>query len=161
MQRMTATGSGRSTHWHGLTLFIGAVMVIASACGTGSAGGNLDGQPIDPAVLAEYGKFEVVDAKLATVGGAKALDTARTQDFGRPGAPEVALVRSLDPASEVVALPAKELVWVFHWGGLADEEVKAFPSQDSASPQSTTFIRTDYILFVSAETGEVIAGVSR
>ena len=158
MHHISRFGTGAATPTRTIAL-IAAVILIAAACGAGSAGENLQAQPIDPTVLAEYGKFELVDAKLASVGSAQALDSARRQDYGRPGTPEVVLVRSLDPTSELVTLPAKELIWVFHWGGLAEEQTKGFPGSDGATPQVTVFNHTDYFLFVKAEDGAVIASV--
>lgn len=143
------------------------VTLAAAACvapGVGVGGDTLDASAIPEQALSRFGEFEFVDFEAlgpvgARVDSAAALDGARAADFGRPGTPEVSLVRYRGSGSDLLPLPDGVVIWVFHWGNLAEQHYKAFPREDG-QPNETVFVRTDYFLFVDAVGGQVIASVS-
>jgi hypothetical protein len=138
-----------------------ATVLLATGCGARTGGIPMDtlgGAPISADVLQSLlGKVEDVSSSTDVVASGKALESARTFDYGRPGKPEVALVRTLESPTLVPVNPGT-IVWVFHWGGLGEQEPVAIPGNDG-SPQETVFIHDNYFVVVEAKSGETLAGI--
>ena len=138
---------------------LAAALLALSACGAGPGGSSGNTSPVDSDVLGVLGEFEPVSESEANVGAAAALDRGRAEEFGRPGEPDAYLVRSTGSESDLVQLTKGQLIWIFHWGGLSEEDPQAFPPRDG-KPNETVFIHTSYFLIVDASTGQPIAGIA-
>ena len=138
-----------------------AIALAVAACGvTGpsAVGDTLRASSVPAASLARLGEFEAVTTSPAGIDSASALAQARRQDFGRPGEPEVSLVRYVGSGLDL-GLSNGQLVWIYHWGSLSEEYGKGFPSV-SGQPNETVFVQTDYFLVIDATDGTVLGGVS-
>lgn len=140
---------------------IALVLLAATGC-TAALGGapapSLPAPPVADDALGRVGEFDRADPNEAVVGADAALDLARKQEFGRPGKPEVTLVRSRGSLRDIVPTTEGLVLWVFHWGQLGEADVDGIPGSDG-KPQETVFVRDDYYLLVDAANGDVIAGV--
>jgi len=119
--------------------------------------------PVEGAALDQFGDFEVLDE--SAVGAERAVDSLATleairkEQYGRPGAPQVSLLRVTNADLGIVPLEKGRLVLIYRWTGLGEEYAKEFPEVDKGVPNATVFVLNDYFLLVDAETGEVIASV--
>lgn len=137
------------------------VLLVVTGC-TAARGGAPAPSRAQPSVadevLERVGEFDRADSKEADVGADAALDLARRQDFGRPGEPEVTLVRSKGSVRDIVPTAEGSLLWVFHWGQLGEADVDGIPGADG-KPRETVFVRDDSFLLIDASNGDVIAAV--
>jgi hypothetical protein len=137
------------------------VAVSATLGGDPQAGYPLITAEVPRDALSRIGQFEIVSGSgEANVGLDKALDAARAEDFGLPGLPNVALVRSTGADPDQFPLATGQLVWVFYWGGLQYEYPKAFPGEDG-KPMATVFVYTEYFVLVDAGDGRPISSIWR
>jgi hypothetical protein len=138
---------------------LAAAFLVVTACGAGPGGSSGTTSPVDSDVLSVLGAFESAADSEAKVDSASALDRGLAEEFGRPGLPDAYLVRSTGSESDLVRLAKGQLVWIFHWGGLSEEDPQAFPPRDG-KPNETVFLHTNYFLVVDASTGQPIAGIT-
>ena len=160
MGRRVVRTSGRARFF--MTCLAAVTIALgAAACGVtglGSVGDTLRASSVPAAPLAQLGEFEAVTTSPAGIDSVSALAKARQQDFGRDGDPEVSLVRYVGSGLDL-GLSNGQLVWVYHWGSLSEENHKGLPGVDG-QPNETAWIQTDYFLVLDAKDGTVIGGVS-
>jgi len=153
-------GSGRRVAVARALVATAFVALLAGCSSAVSGGDTLGASPVLAKDLALIGEFELMTPNASTIDSAAALEAGRAQDFGRPGAPEASLVRTLSDSPGYPAIWQDRLVWVFHWGSLGERYEKGFPGRGpDATPWATAWIMEDYFLVVDATTGEPLFGL--
>lgn len=153
--RLTISVEGLASMNKKVLVFLVICAMWAMACGSNPGGNTLGAPSLSPEALQEVGAFEAVDPGLAEIDAKSALERARAADFGREGNPEVSLVHSV--GENVGGVAKGQLVWIFHWSGLNEVVSKGFPPNSNGKPLETTFVYSDYWVFVDAATGTPIS----